>query len=82
MTFFVSNSNYLMTIISLVDRKGFRLEMLDWERISKNYDFKKESSEKGGEDSTKSGDSSVSKVVDFRLKERITMELRAGTQTN
>jgi hypothetical protein len=31
---------------------------------------------------TKSGDSSVSKVVDFRLKERITMELRAGTQTN
>jgi len=52
MTFFVSNSNYLMTIISLVDRKGFRLEMLDWERISKNYDFKKESSEKGGEDST------------------------------
>jgi len=41
MTFFVSNSNYLMTIISLVDRKGFRLEMLDWERISKNYDFRK-----------------------------------------
>ena len=41
MPFFVSNSNYLMTIISLVDRKGFRLEILYGRRISKNYDFRK-----------------------------------------
>lgn len=36
MTFFVLNTNYLMTIISLVDRRGFRLEMLYGRRIFKN----------------------------------------------
>ena len=36
MTFFVSNRNYLVTTISLGDRKRFQIEMLDGERISKN----------------------------------------------
>lgn len=41
MTFFVRNSNYLMTIVCLVDRKGFRLEMLYGKRIFKNHEHRK-----------------------------------------
>jgi hypothetical protein len=44
MTFFVRNSNYLLTIVSLVDRKRFRLEMLYGRRIFKNHEHRKESS--------------------------------------
>ena len=42
MTFFVLDCNFLVTIISLVDRKGFHLEMLYGRSISKNHDFRKE----------------------------------------
>ena len=41
LTFFVLDCNYLVTIISLVDRKGFHLEMLYGRRISKNHEYRK-----------------------------------------
>jgi len=42
LTFFVFGCNYLMTIINLVDPKGFRLEMLYGRRIFKNHDYRNE----------------------------------------